>query len=181
MVTDVVVTAREAQHLKCPFTGRDLVVHMIIQPGSVAFCAPDAFTLAEPVSNMAELIQRSTMRNGVSGVVDQKHSRVDPYTGEELRFRELPDGRVCFVGGFNPRAACDSLGQFIYRATMRDGKTSLDNPEKVKAEHTIVQRTLKHKDLKVSDETMKAAESAVEKTGNFRRSVRGASLKKGGR
>ena len=82
---DVVVTVREVEKLFCPYTGKHVEVHMLVKPGSITFCAPKAFTLAEPVGSVEELLRRASMRDGVSGVVNGPDARVDVYTGEELR------------------------------------------------------------------------------------------------
>lgn len=162
-IRDVVVTARIAERLFCPYTGKKVEVHMYVQPGSITFCAPGAFTLSEPVDSMKVLLQRSTMRNGVSGVVPVSKGAVDLFTGRRLQVREFPDGRCCYVGGFNPRAACPTLGEFVYRYTMRDGKATMPKPKEMKAERVERRPPPPKKDVDPSAETVKAAEKAVDK------------------
>lgn len=166
---DVVVTVREVEKLFCPYTGKHVEVHMLVKPGSITFCAPKAFTLAEPVGSVEELLRRASMRDGVSGVVDGAGARVDVYTGEELRLREFPDGRVCFTGGFNPRSACDSLEEFLYRFTMRDGVAKMAKPEGfeiVKPKRMVFQCS---HDVTVSDDTARLAHDVVTKSGRFQK------------
>ena len=124
----VIVTADEAKGLMCPFTGKPLVVHMNVAPGSVTFNAPDAFSAHEPAKDYDTLMRRLSMRNGIEGVVTGGAAMIDPYSGEKFRFRDLPDGRVTVCGGFNPRAAKFGLAEFTYFASMRDGKTSRRAP-----------------------------------------------------
>lgn len=180
MFTDVVVTDRKADGLRCPFTGNRLVVHMVVHPGSIVFNAPDAFTLAEPVDGLDTLFMRASMRNGVSGAAPVEGPVRDPYTGETLTLKTLPDGRVCYVGGFNPRAACESLDRFVYMASMRDGRTDMPPPAEFVVEKPGVSRCLKHKSIDVSQDTVAAAEAAVDKAGLVKKSVRGASIRRKG-
>lgn len=180
MFTDVVVTDRKATGLKCPFTGENLVVHMVVHPGSIVFNAPGAFTLAEPVDRLDTLFMRASMRNGVSGAAPVDGPVLDPYTGAPLALKTLPDGRVCYVGGFNPRAACESLDRFVYMASMRDGKTDMPPPGEFVVEKPRAVRYLKHKSVDVSQDTVDAAEAAVDKAGLVKKSVRGASIRRNG-
>lgn len=124
----VIVTADEVVGLVCPFTGKPLVVHMNVAPGSVTFSAPDAFSVHEPVKDYDTLMRRLSMRNGVEGIVTGGAAMIDPYSGEKFRFRELPDGRVTVCGGFNPRAVKFGLAEFVYSASMRGGKTDRRKP-----------------------------------------------------
>ena len=166
-IRDVVVTVRSVERLFCPYTGKHVEVHMLVQPGSIVFCAPAAFTLAEPVKGLDNLIRRSTMRDGVTGVVSNAEGMVDAYTGKKLRLRSLGDDMFCFVGGFNPRAACGSLEEFIYRFTMRDGKPHVDPPSEFAVETTVRAREPRQKSVDVSAETLAAAEKAAEASGMF--------------
>jgi hypothetical protein len=168
-IVDVVVTAPEAAEVKCPYTGKRMEVHMVVQPGSVVFSAPDAFTLSEPVGTMEELLLRASMRNGMTGSVPKGATQRCPYTGKTLRIREMPDGRVCFVGGFNPRAGSPSLGEFLYYATMRDGVPTRNRPECMKAERPSQVRYLKKKDVQPSQATMEVAERVAEESGLFQK------------
>lgn len=164
---DVVVTVREAERLFCPYTGKHVEVHMYVKPGSITYCAPHAFTLAEPVATLEELLRRASMRDGVAGVAAGDDARTDVRTGEPLVLRELPDGRVFFSGGFNPRAACDSLEEFLYRFTMRGGKAVMPEPkafQPVKPERLFAP---KHRDTEISEDTARAADSLVRKSGKF--------------
>lgn len=183
-VIDVVVTAPEASGVRCPFTGDPMEIHMVVQPGGVMFSAPDAFTLSEPVESYERLLLRATTRNGVSGAVPSNATPLCPYTGEALRLRELPDGRVCFVGGFNPRAGFKTLGEFLYRATMRDGVAVLDLPGEFDAEAPARRRFLKHKDIQPTQATMEVAEKVAEESGFFQKKsmvTSGMTLKRGKR
>lgn len=157
----IAVTAPEAQRLRCPFTGKPLTVHMHISPGSVTFSAPDAFSLKVPRGSLKTLLDDASMRNGVYGAVTVDKAMTDPYTGEKLRVREFPDGRVCLIGGFNPRAAVSTLGEFIYRASMRDGVTDMTPPVSIKIEKPEAHRPEPKAEEEVSEETMEAAERIV--------------------
>ena len=168
-VRDVVVTTRSVERLFCPYTGKLVEVHMIVQPGSIVFCAPTAFTLAEPVEGIDNLIRRSTMRNGVTGVVTPSEGAKDVYTGETLRMRDFGDGRFSFVGGFNPRAACQSLDEFLYRFTMRAGVPTIPPPEDMKVEAVVRTRRPRSRQVAVSQTTLEAAEKAAEASGAFER------------
>ena len=119
----VVVTVSEASGLTCPYTGKPLVVHMNVAPGSITFNAPDAFCAQEPCESFDVLMRRLSMRNGVEGIVKGGDAMKDPYTGKPFRVRDLPDGKVAVCGGFNPRAARMSVEEFAYYASMRDGVT----------------------------------------------------------
>lgn len=175
-MTDVIVTAAGADNIVCPFTGKKIVVHMFVHPGSVVFCAPDAFTLAEPVADLETLYLKASMRGGITSTIDRKNV-VDPYTGKQLKLRVFPDGRMSFVGGFNPRAAVDSLEKFMYMATQRGGIPVMDPPEGFSAEKVSRKRALRHKDLSVSQDTLDMAEKAVDRAGLVKKSVRGASIR----
>lgn len=178
MALDVVVTAREVDTLICPYTGEKLEVHMVVQPGSVTYSAPKAFTLHEPVATMEELLLRASMRNGVTGSVPGKGPVICAYTGEPLRLRTLPDGRVCFTGGFNPRAMSESLGEFVYKASMRNGETEMKSPTEFRIHKSSKHRYLRKKEITPSADTMATAEKITEQTGLYKKSVRGASLGK---
>lgn len=125
----VKVTVSEAANLTCPYTGLPLEVHMNVAPGSITFSAPDAFCVQEPVASYEVLMDRLSMRNGIAGVVEGNEMMKDAYTGEILQIRELPDGRVAVRGGFNPRAAKESVEEFAYYASMRGGKTDRRKPD----------------------------------------------------
>lgn len=124
----VVVTVSEATGLTCPFTGKPLVVHMNVAPGSITFNAPDAFCAQEPRADFETLMRRLSMRNGVEGAVEGGSAMKDPYTGKPFQVREMPDGKVAVRGGFNPRAACLSVEEFAYYASMRGGVTDRKPP-----------------------------------------------------
>lgn len=124
----VVVTVSEASGLVCPFTGKPLVVHMNVAPGSITFNAPDAFSAQEPCSGFDALMRRLSMRNGVEGIAKGGDVMRDPYTGKQFQIRDLPDGRVAVAGGFNPRAAKASVEEFAYYASMRGGVTERKPP-----------------------------------------------------
>lgn len=157
----ITVTAPEVQNLRCPFTGRKLVVQMHVNPGSVTFSAPDAFSLKAPRKCLNDLLDDASQRNGVFGAVARDSAWVDPYTGERFQLRELPDGSVFFTGGFNPRMACKTLGEFIYRATMRDGHTDMEPPAGLVAEKPTGTRTPSAVDTTPDDAVMEAADRAV--------------------
>ena len=169
---DVVVTVKEAERLFCPYTGKHVEVHMLVKPGSITFCAPHAFTLAEPVKDVAELNRRASMRDGVTGVVNGPNLRVDLYTGDPLRLRELADGRVCYVGGFNPRAACESLEEFLYRFTMRNGEAKMKPPKEFEAVKPKRMTFGRKKDVDVSEDTMRFAHEMVAGSGKFSKKTR---------
>lgn len=124
----VKVTVSEAANLTCPYTGLPLEVHMNVAPGSITFSAPDAFCIQEPVESYEVLMDRLSMRNGIAGVVKGNEMMKDAYTGEILQIRELPGGRVAVKGGFNPRAAKESVEEFAYYASMRGGNATRQKP-----------------------------------------------------
>lgn len=124
----VKVTVSEASGLVCPYTGRPLEVHMNVAPGSITFNAPDAFCVQQPVDSVEILLDRLSMRNGVAGSVSGDAMMRDAYTGEILRIRDLPGGKVAAAGGFNPRAAKQSVEEFAYYASMRAGVPSRPRP-----------------------------------------------------
>ena len=169
MQHDVIVTAPAARDLVCPFTGKRLVVHMYIKPEGFIFCAPDAFTLSEPVDKIDTLYRRASMRNGVEGMATQGLRNIDPYTGSPLRLRTLEDGRVSLVGGFNPRSACTSLEEFVYKASMRDGKTDIPVPQVTQrvAAPEKPKHIAKPKDIELSEDALRVADAAVRKSGKF--------------
>lgn len=179
---DVVVTVQAVERLYCPHTGKKVEVHMIVRPGSIVFCAPAAFTLAEPVKGLDNLYRKATMRNGVTGTISKEKGTYDLFTGKKMRLRELGNDMYCFTGGFNPRAACESLEEFLYRFTMRDGKAVLPEPKGLVVEQPAVTHIPLKKETTVSDATLDAAVEAVEKSGKFEKKsmvTAGANLKKG--
>ena len=165
---DVVVTVEEARGITCPYTGDPVEVHMIVRPGSIVYYAPNAFTLAEPVSDLNVLLSRSTMRRGVTGAVSMAEGKLDARTGDELTLRKLPDGRVSFVGGFNPRAVCQSPPEFLYKLTMVDGKATRPKPVEPKPiEKPTVTRYVTHQAIEPGDATLDHAASVVQSSGLF--------------
>lgn len=179
----VIVTADEVSKLTCPYTGKPLVVHMDVAPGSITFSAPDAFSIHEPVADHATLMRRLSMRNGIEGAVKGGDILFDAYTGERLRFRDFPDGKVAVCGGFNPRAAKLDLSEFAYFASMRNGKTDRKKPSRPEpvskvTEHQHTQQEGSHGP---SDELQQACLDSVLASGLEKPTVVSMSVKGGRR
>lgn len=183
-VRDVVVTVPAVERLYCPHTGKKVEVHMLVRPGSIVFCAPAAFTLAEPVKGLDNLYRKASMRNGVTGTIGKDKAGRDLFTGKLLRLREHGNDMYSFAGGFNPRAACSSLEEFLYRFTMRDGVATMPEPQEFSAEKPAAHHQVHAHDTQVSQDTLDAAAKAVEASGKFEKKsmvTAGIQLKKGGK
>lgn len=167
-VRSVKVTAREASGVVCPFEGRPVEIYMHVQPGSITYSAPHAFSLQVPVEGLERLVDKATMRNGVAGAVGKSGLPKDPYTGETLSLRDFGDGRYCYTGGFNPRAARESLEELVYFLKMRDGKSPAPRPESLPPVTSVTEKPVaKPHDIELSEETLRAATEAVVMSGKF--------------
>ena len=159
-MTNKVTTAR-ATGIKCPYTGRTLDVYLTVVNGSVLYSCPDAFTPSEPVDSLETLQDRASMRKGVAGLADGVKEPVCAYTGKPLRLVMTPDGKYCYVGGFNPRRAFPDLDKFLYYLTMRNGVASRELPsDKPVAEKPApLAKELPGAVTKPSDDTLVAMEN----------------------
>lgn len=131
---DIEITAREACGIRCPFTGAELHIVGHIDGGHIVYNAPDAFSLAEPQESIERLYARASMRNGVEGGITRDESLTDPYTGNRLTLKQLPDGRYIFRGGFDPRRAMMSLAEFVKIAS-RGERVFGEAPQATSVEH----------------------------------------------
>ena len=154
------VTVPRALGITCPYTGESLDVYLVVRRGSVLYSCPDAFTLAEPVGDLAELQDRASMRNGVHGIADGSKKPACAYTGERLRLRVLPDGRYMYEGGFNSRRAFFDLDELLYYLTMRDGKATRARPAGLQPVEAVREPPPRRPDGRVSpsDATLEAME-----------------------
>lgn len=132
--TDIEITAREACGIKCPFTGDELRIVGHIDGGHIVYNAPDAFSLSEPQESIERLYARASMRNGVEGGIARGEAMTDPYTGNRLVLKRLPDGRFIFRGGFDPRRAMMSLAEFV-KAASRGERVLGEAPTAASVEH----------------------------------------------
>ena len=165
---DVIVTSDLVKDLVCPFTGKPLEVHMIIQPGMILYSAPDAFSLREPVQGLNQVLNRASMRNGIEGVVSGKDAMIDPYTGEALTLHAGGDSVCFFSGGFNPRRGYSSLEEFVYYASMRMGKSKIQKPGSIDQVVEVKKhRHLKEKVVEPSQPSLEVAEKLIDRHPGF--------------
>lgn len=99
------------------YTGERLDVFMVATPDGPKFCAPDA---------------ESPRR---VWTVEEPPMRTCPYTGEALTLHHLPSGWL-MIGGFDPRLP-RAREEFLYYATMRNGKSRYPKPSGLRAEATL--------------------------------------------
>lgn len=123
----VIVTSNRFRGLANPFTGERMVVKMTIPKDRVPkFFAPDTYTPCAAFPSAKESCEAAQRR----GSVRVPAAPTCPYTGEPLE-QQFVDGLGWFyVGGFDPRVP-RTADEFLYYATMRDGKPVLPKSEPV--------------------------------------------------
>lgn len=120
MSTILDVTAPVFRGLKNPYTGEPLKVKMLVpKSGAPLFFAPDAYSTTKRFPTRAEMVAAWNRVDGVGGMKDGQPFRC-AYTGEPLR--PVSNGaEAWFEGGFDP-TIFHRREEFLYYATMRDGK-----------------------------------------------------------
>lgn len=110
LIKDILVTAPEAQGIKCPYTGKPLDIYMRISAGIVTFSAPEALSLAIPWPSVADLREAAAMRDGSPA---EGPGSVCAYTGAPIEVVETEDGQYYMKGAFNPRRSYLSLQKLL--------------------------------------------------------------------
>lgn len=128
----VEATAARFRGIKNAYTGETMVVKMLVpERGRPMFFAPDTFTPAKPMRSAAELLDAWDREDGVGGLKN-RGNLVCPYTGKPLSVVETSHG-VFLDGGFNPGMLMTD-DEFLYYATMRNGKPTRPAPSAVRVE-----------------------------------------------
>lgn len=162
---EVKVTSRLVERLTDGFTGRPLEVFMEVKAKSPPmFYCPNAFSVHVPYDSLEALQDAVSMKNGVCGLRDATHPTC-PYTGDKLRLRPFPDGRVAYAGGLNPRRAFCSLDELVYMLSMRDGRPAFPKPSRCAAVRPRSEGRELPDLAAVSDATREAVEKAVVRAG----------------
>lgn len=125
MATEVTVTSKEFDGIINPYTGQIIKVKMIVGCGpEPLFHAVDTYSTADLCQTTSELYRLWSRVDGREGLRSGQPKCA--YTGEALSVQEV-DGQFRFTGGFDPRVLM-TREEFIYFATMRDGKTTRPTP-----------------------------------------------------
>ena len=125
MAAEVIVTSREFDGIRNPYTKEPMRVKMVVGCGpEPLFHAPDTFTtndLQDTPKRLYELWSRVDGRQGIRSGAPKC-----AYTGESMTVAEF-DGGYHFIGGFNPRVL-RTREEFLYYATMRNGVSKYPKP-----------------------------------------------------
>lgn len=122
--TVVDCTSEEFAGLTNPYTGEPLRVKMVIAQGGVVFFHdPDTYSTTQPFGSVAEAHRQWSRVDGVFGCRPDGEPAKCAYTGELLTPRD--DGS--YSGGFDP-TVFHTREEFLYFATMRDGKSKYPAP-----------------------------------------------------
>ena len=152
MAQEVTVTSRDFEGIVNPYTGEPVRVKMVVGCGpEPLFHAPDTFStndLQESTRRLYELWSRVGGRQGL-----RTGAPKCAYTGEPMTVAEF-DGGYHFVGGFNPKVLM-TRDEFLYYATMRDGKATRPRPK------PTCRVTKPKDDAKPSDSQKRHAESVT--------------------
>ena len=128
MATEVIVTSAEFAGIRNPYTGVPMKVMMLVG------CGPDPLFHSEDTYSTADLCPSTKDLYRLWGRVDGREGLRTgcpkcAYTGEPLAVQQV-DGRYRLVGGFDPRVL-RTRDEFLYYATMRDGKATRSKPDPV--------------------------------------------------
>lgn len=126
MSTILEVTSPAFRGLKNPYTGEDVRVKMLVpKRGEPLFFAPDDYSTTDRFPTRAEMVAAWDRTDGRSGLRAGKPF-VCAYTGKPLRPRSN-GAQAWFEGGFDPHRM-RPRAEFLYYATMRDGKFPFPPP-----------------------------------------------------
>lgn len=124
-MTEVTVTSRDFDDVKNPYTGKTMVVKMIVGAGpDPLFHAPDEFSTSSLQKTTKDLYRLWGRVDGLEGL--RNGAPKCAYSGEPLTVRET-EGMFYFEGGFDPKRFY-TRDEFLYLATMRDGKPTRSKP-----------------------------------------------------
>lgn len=161
-MSPVSCTGRDFEGLVNPYTGEPLAVGMIATPsGRCLFAAPDAYSTAWSFGSPGEAYDAWAREAGIAGVRRGQPIRC-AYTGEALAPEETPDGRFRYRGGFDPNVF-RPRAEFLYYATMRDGRAARPVPEPeapVGAPSAPSPRVATH-ETQLTDDAMRRAEASM--------------------
>lgn len=139
-----------------PYTGEPMKVKMVVRTGAEPlFFAPDTYDTAKRQPSSSAALDRWSRVDGIAGL----RNSVPPkcaYTGGTLTFASDSDG-AWFKGGFNP-SHLHTRDEFLYKATMRDGKPSRPAPSSVRA-------TPVAEDVKVKSHAKDVSQAAIDLAG----------------
>jgi len=147
-----------------PYTGEPVEVKMLVRErGTPLFFAPDTYSTADFFPTAAQALDMWDRVDGVGGMKPRTSLKC-AYTGEDLRVEEVPGVGFHLVGGFNPKALA-SDEEFLYLATMRDGKAARPKPAPCRVEAPPEEFTHTpgegDEELEPTDEARKVAEAVV--------------------
>lgn len=152
--------------LRNPYTGEAIKVLMLVTgTGVPMFKADRTYSTYDACKSSEEAFNLWSRVNGVAGLRSIEDLRC-AYTGEKLGITRDDEG-FRLTGGFDPNRFYPGE-QFMYYATMRDGKATRPEPAGIRA--TYVQRaevSAKRKansgDVSVTQDAMDVVEAAAEK------------------
>lgn len=125
---EVLVTSKDFENLVNPYTGQRMVVKMAIGFGDEPmFHSVNTYSTADLQKSTRELFNLWGRVDGRGGLRSGKPKCA--YTGEPLAAKEI-GGLYRFDGGFDPKVY-RTREEFLYYATMRDGKPVRPKPESV--------------------------------------------------
>lgn len=161
---DVLCTAEEFKALRCPYTGKQLEVYMLVVPGQPPkFHAPEAYSPAQPYRTPETAYRMWNRENGIEGVKTGLPITC-AYTGKVLAAASSREGHY-FTGAFDPRMFW-SREDFLRLASSRAGvsKYGAETPSRVEAvppDMTPVKP--REIDTDPTDEALKIAEGVLKK------------------
>lgn len=169
MAQEVIVTSRDFDGITNPYTGEPMVVKMVVGCGpEPLFHAPDTYSPNDVQSTTKLLYELWSRVDGRQGLRTGQPKCA--YTGKPLTVTEFAGG-YHFTGGFDPRMLLPR-GEFLYYATMRDGRATMPEPNpiervtKPKDETKPSEAQISHAESVtpgVSQESIELAEKQIEK------------------
>ena len=154
-----------------PYTGKPLRPKMAVTAqGRIRFFAPDTYSPAQPFPTANAAFRAWNRVNGVEGLKDGSPI-VCAWTGRPLKLVHDGEGWH-YEGGYDPHLMF-SRAEFLYYATMRDGRSEYPEPgkkelrvDKPQERGEVTKEMRRHADearTELSDEAVKTAEEIMQK------------------
>lgn len=172
MSLNAVATNKFFKGLKCPYTGKPIIVRVVAHGSNAPMYFSDAYDPSMPHHSIDELLSKVSSRDGIINAKRSGKERVCAYTGKEMALTATGN-LFSFVGGFSPASLHKDPYELAKKLHMRDGKLIGKESDFEKPRVTIESREPKEEMEKLSDMPSDEAMSSVEHlvTSKFKRTI----------